>query len=823
VLNAHLLSSSYEAYFIERLFSRSAQAPRHDTPADRAAAVAQLQVNPRRYVGYIGQTIAFRALPLNADGQTIQGVSFDWESSDTVRASIDDAGHARLLQPGLVRITCHAGSVQASVPLLVRPGTRPRQSDVEWQADQQSLSEGTTGVNIGDAFKQLAATLMEHLTPTAHAQAGWTDDLAYDELWSDPRNLVGSPRDRAVESTRAGEVLPEGSNFDFAVPIISLAGRGVDANLTLYYNSRLWSRRNSSMAYNGIVGWPGPGYSLGFGRIVTYEISGGGNPTCKYLLIDPDGTRHYLGSGLWGGFGYGLGGPFETNDGSHIVYTGNGRDGGDLHYPDGRTATFTMVNNRLLPTSITDTNGNYMQIAYKPECVQIGGTQYCDVFAPMAIDYVTDTMGRVIQFNYDSNYRLTSITAPGFGGTAQNPVTQTIAEFDYQTVTASGTFSGLTVERSIGSLVTLKHIYFPAIGTGYLLTNSIYGVISTISGRRQMGGSPGSVTDGVESNNVTFNYPTSGPITDAPAFTQRTESAVNAPTATYSYTSSINSIAQTKTYTITQPDNSTLNLTRSTNTLLVANGVLTQSEIKTSGGSSMSKSVISYANDPGGEPQVSNVVNYDDGTPSANQTKVDYDYDTYGNVTNTREYGFQMSGQWQVRKRTLNVYKTDTSYVNAYLRGLVIETDTYDALLNTNDADDVLLAKTTFTCDDYAAMSGMEDYRDPNTGQLPPNPPGHMIGYDSSYTLRGNVTGTSKWYDITNSLSYTWLRKIDVYGNSVKEQLACCNQQTQMASQNYYWATPEQVTKGSAGGPQLTYMSNYDFNTLATNWSEPQK
>src|SRR5205814_4533769 len=64
---------------------------------------------------------------------------------------------------------------------------------------------------------------------------------------------------------------------------------------------------------------------------------------------------------------------------------------------------------------------------------------------------LTDTMGRKIQFNYDNNYRLTSISVPGFGGTSQNPVTQTIVQFDYQTVTTSGTFSGLTVECGPGS------------------------------------------------------------------------------------------------------------------------------------------------------------------------------------------------------------------------------------------------------------------------------------------------------------------------------------------------------------------------------------
>ena len=138
-----------------------------------------------------------------------------------------------------------------------------------------------------------------------------------------------------------GSVLPEGSSFEWGVPIYGLGGRGLAANLMLYYNSRVWSRRGTTMAYDAISGWPAPGFSLGFGRIVPYEIGSGGNPTCKYLLIERDGTRRYLGSGLYNGYGYAAGGPFETSDGSHIVYTGNARDGGDLHYPDGTTGSLT--------------------------------------------------------------------------------------------------------------------------------------------------------------------------------------------------------------------------------------------------------------------------------------------------------------------------------------------------------------------------------------------------------------------------------------------------------------------------------------------------
>ena len=91
---------------------------------------------------------------------------------------------------------------------------------------------------------------------------------------------------------------------------------------------------------------------------------------------------------------------------------------------DGTAATIGKVNNRLLPTQITDTNGNYIQIAYKWETN----------FPGMAINYIVDTLGRVIQFNYGqwpapTSTSLSSISTPA--GTIT---------FGYQSVTMNYSF-----------------------------------------------------------------------------------------------------------------------------------------------------------------------------------------------------------------------------------------------------------------------------------------------------------------------------------------------------------------------------------------------
>jgi RHS repeat-associated protein len=784
------------------LFGSPRRAQRAETLSDRLAAVAHIRISPTKFVGYEGEGVMLAAHPTDYLDRTIQGVKFTWESSNTNKVEIDEMGRARFLQAGLALITCRAGSAEATAPVFVRPGHKPRQSDQEWRADQSSLSVNATPANPtgSQGMGSLLPTLLDKLNPTVSAQGFWVNDLAYDELWSEPRNLVGAPRNRAIEPTAIGSVMPEGSNFNWVVPLINLSGRGINASLSLYYNSRIWTRRNNQLAYDAIGGWPAPGFSLGFGRIVTY----GTDSNTKYLLIDPDGTRHYLGTGPWNG-----GGPYETSDGTHIVYAGNARDGGDLHYPDGTTVVFTAVNNRVLPTSINDKSGNYIQIAYKPDCYTVGTVEYCGVFPPTAIDYIIDTLGRRIEFQYDSSGKLISITRPGFGGTVPNPVTQTLAQFDYQSLSASTNFTGLTVERGVMWPYTLKHIYFPATGTGYKPTYSQFGMIYNVSMRRQMTssswppGNPPTITDGVERASVAFNYPTSSQtaLTDAPVFSQRTESAVNSPTAVYSYSTSADTIAQTMTFTITKPDTTTVNLTRSTNSASVTNGLVVQSEAKI-GSTSLAKSVLNYVNDGGGPPQVQSVTSYDD---TATPVKVDLDYDQYGNVTNKREYGYQISGAWQVRRRTHYTYKTDSGYIAIYLRSLVTLVEMFDALQNTNDADDMLIAKTSYVYDNFAAMGGLENYGGPSTP-----PPAHINS--GPY---GKVSGVTEWVDfaVPTPTVIQHLAKIDIFGNVVKAQVSCCQEKDLTITDETYWSQPSIETSGDPNGPHQTSSTDYDFNT----------
>ncbi len=776
----NLMSAAFHLppYFLRHLFG-STTPDRDDTLEDRLAQISRIRVTPNKFVGYENQRVKFSAIGFNSGGQVIQGATFTWEAADSSRITFDETGRATLLQSGLTQITCRAGNAQTTVQVLIRPGSRPLQTYLEWLQDQNLLPdpvETPTGVGA------IVPTLLDKLFPTAHAQGGsYGTDYGFDELWSEPRNLFGNSLNRVIEPTTIGAVQPEGSNFHFSIPLIGLGGRGIGASLSLFYNSRIWARRGNYVTFSPLVGNPSPGFALGFGRVLAYGTSS----SMKYVLIDPDGAMHYLGVGSGT-----TNGTYQTTDGTHITFYGCATSGGTLSYNDGTKVDVggSGSTGSLPPSQITDSNGNYIQ---------------------MTSSSVTDTKGRVMQFNYDTSGRLSSITAPGYGGTAQNPVTRTVAQFDYETRTISYNFSGLTVENTpSGSISVLKHVYFPATNTGYKFDYSDYGMIYSVSKRRQMSiNSNGVISDGTESSTTTFNYPTSGStqLTDAPAFTQRTESAPNTTSGTFSYSSSTNSGAQTKTFTIARPDSSNLALTRSTDSSSAANGLLVQSEI-TKNSTTYSKTVTTYATDGGNNVQPQTIIISDD---ASNATKVDLDYDSYGNITNKREYGFQISGNWQVRRRTHFTYKTDTAYLNAYLRSLVTAAEVYDALQNTNDNDDVLIAKTTTTYDDYQATGGIYD-----PGSTP-KPPGHLSNvYTASYTLRGNVTGTTAYSDVVNNITLpTRLKKYDKFGNVLQEQVSCCKEKVFTYQSSDYWADPKDITQGDPQGLHLKGTPKYDFNT----------
>ncbi|MCI0423166.1 MAG: hypothetical protein L0312_28735, partial [Acidobacteria bacterium] len=83
--------------------------------------------------------------------------------------------------------------------------------------------------------------------------------------------------------------MPGSESYNYAVPILSLPGRnGLDLNLALFYNSRVWTidTVNGTATFNADRDFPSYGFRIGFGYI---EDNSG-----SFLLTEPDGGKRVL-------------------------------------------------------------------------------------------------------------------------------------------------------------------------------------------------------------------------------------------------------------------------------------------------------------------------------------------------------------------------------------------------------------------------------------------------------------------------------------------------------------------------------------------------
>src|SRR5712692_1912611 len=84
------------------------------------------------------------------------------------------------------------------------------------------------------------------------------------------------------------------SSYSKAIPILHLAGRnGLDVDLTLVYNSRVWIKDvhgTNKFTFNADRDWPAVGFRLGFGFMeYVNDINSG---TTTYTFTEPSGSKH---------------------------------------------------------------------------------------------------------------------------------------------------------------------------------------------------------------------------------------------------------------------------------------------------------------------------------------------------------------------------------------------------------------------------------------------------------------------------------------------------------------------------------------------------
>jgi RHS repeat-associated protein len=566
------------------------------------------------------------------------------------------------------------------------------------------------------------------------------------------RPAAGSPRAGVKRRSAGGRGVIAGSqSYSYVVPILNLPGRnGLNVNLNLYYNSAVWTIDlvNKAATFNASQDFPSNGFRLNYGTLEGANGSG-------YLLTEPDGTVRSL--------TFFANNDYQTTDSSFIDFNPSTLV---LRRPDGSAWVYRQVGTTTVyvPISIGDTNGNYLTIAYS-SATNVGN---------QAISTITDTLGRVITFNYNSSGELTSITAPAFGGG-----TYAAANFQWGTADLTYDFS-LTVNDSPASgtnINVLTGCTYPN-GTGYTFSYGGWGIVDEIKQNS---------STGVLQSSVSYNYPGgSTKLAGAPTFTQQTIfDGVN--TGTWTYANTISNGLVTS-MAITDP------FSTITTTNLLTSGLPNYVTIGTS-----SNTLRQIAYTWSGQLPTSITTTLKDTGQVSSQGIT---YGSYGNVSQigVSDYGSTWSsgtgqelasGSITLIKIT-NTYQSATAYINQHIYNRPTETEVFDGHGN-------LIAETIYAYDASGLTSetGAANHDD--------------TAFGTGFLTRGNLTSTTNYTNPSNGTSISHAYTYDMLGNLLTAQVSCCNQESWTFAPDNQYAYPEVLTRGST--PSFTTDWSYDFST----------
>jgi hypothetical protein len=369
------------------------------SPSELAARVRSVKLNPSGETSVQrGQTFTLSAIPLDAKGNAVHGLSVKWQSSDEKIVRVSEDGRAKALQVGNAQLSATVGRVSASVKVKVE-------------------TESSAAIRTKLLLQQ--------------------QQLDYESLFT-PQNSIGTPYGKTEQGASVPSPAvptrekPGSASFGFGVPLVGLNGRGLGISLGLNYNSRVWNKSSALgdtvLNFDVDKSWISPGFNLGYGALDIHLPSYVGQ--YAGVLISPNGTRHRLrvpNTIITNYFNV------ESDDGSFvqgIIYRNSSApynlQSGKITYTNGTTVYYDLVaapasySNRLFPTKITDRHGNYIQISY------VSGTQTGE------IDFIRDTMNRYVRFKYEgagAARKLVTITVPAFNDTINSE--KQVARFYY--------------------------------------------------------------------------------------------------------------------------------------------------------------------------------------------------------------------------------------------------------------------------------------------------------------------------------------------------------------------------------------------------------
>jgi len=566
-------------------------------------------------------------------------------------------------------------------------------------------------------------------------------------------------RDATVAMWAGPDAVPRpigSQSYNKTIPIVSLPGRGLDLNLNMYYNSRVWTLDTAagSMAFNADRDFPAYGFRLDFGYI-EYDPA-----NAQMIVTESDGTKHDLPLTA----NTSNGSIYDSNDGTFMEFNNQSLV---LSYRNGKMVTyqpFPSASTLFRPVQIMDTNRNFISIRY---VAGAGNDQH--------INSITDTLGRVIQFNYNGSNQLTSITQSPVSTTTDPSGTHTWATFNWSTTTLTYSFvSTLSVvgTPTTGSAINVLTSCTYPNGTSYKFSYGAWGIVNRIDLLSAPIGQNSPLTRSYES----YNFPgTSTALNDAPAYTQQTISPDGSSTSIWNFAVTESGPGQVTGETITDP------LGTATTFTLNNDGTQSSKQIKDSSGKLFLQQNYTW-NAVGSSSMISSIATTDD---AGNVATVSYGYDTSGNIADLKEYDFNNS----LLRETVTTYK-GTPWTSQHILNL-------PGSIQIKDGSGTIKARTDFDYDTVARVTNGITTLVQNDG--------------NSNTSRGNLTSTTRYSDPVNQGGPVARQNTyDILGNLVIAQDDSSKQQTFNFDPATQYAYLRSTVRGPNTGPQFT--TNFTYN-----------
>jgi RHS repeat-associated protein len=579
-----------------------------------------------------------------------------------------------------------------------------------------------------------------------------------------PKLLNARGASSPIQATGGPQQVPMilgSQSYNYVVPILSLPGRaGMDLNLNLYYNSRVWDidTINGTATFNADRDFPSYGFRLDFG-FLEYDVNND-----QYILTERDGTKHALPNN----------GGYNSIDGTYINFNSSTKV---ITYKNGTTvlySPFPSDANLSRPIQIKDTNGNYISIAYVAHFLSS---------SDQLIQSITDTLGRVINFHYDANNRLSYIDQNVAMSSIDPTGVHRYVTFTWGTKYGTGqvwynlpSFI-VSAPDNVTPLNVLTGCTY-ANNTGYRFTYGDWGIINKIENLNNNTSAP------VTRSYVSYDYPlaSAGAQTDAPTYVHETISpdGLDTNTSVWTYAASKAGTGVVTAMRITDPppfSNITVtNLDPATGLLSSVqredssgNVLHTTSYVwTTSGGANVPSSVTATLNDTG------------------QQSSVQYsNYDAFGNALDVKELDFGGA----LLRETVTVY-APAPFTTQHILNLPTQ------ILVKNGAG-TTIARTDISYDDPGSISiNITD----------------AASHDNSLTVHGNLSSITRYSDAAGgSGQVTRHFFYDSTGNVRTAELDCCNQKVFNFSVANQYAYPNSIVRGPSG-MQFTTSGTYNFD-----------